>query len=89
MTHEGAPVQPETPEEFLANRGIESLAGRMVAGHDGQPVPLSQALAECPRPVQAMIDSSIDLIRDMTDDAEDIVPRLAKQLDRMGERAQP
>ena len=77
----------EPVEDFLASRGIESLADRLVKDHDGKPVPLAEALAMC-EPARASIDSTIETIRDMGGKDADILPQMTKHLERMGRKAQ-
>lgn len=80
-------LKAEEVQEFLVERGIESLADRPVRGHDGELMPLAQAIATC-EPARTSIDSTIETIRDMGGKDTDIIPQMTKHLDRMSQKAQ-
>lgn len=77
----------EPVEDFLSSRGIESLADAPVMGHDGQTVPLAEALAAC-GPARAQIDSTIETIREVGGPDVDVTGAMRRNLERMSEQAQ-
>jgi len=87
MGLEAAESGLEPVADFLAVRGLESLADRPVMGHDGEPVTLAQALASC-APARKSIDSTLATIKDLGVKSEDILPAMEKHINRMGKEAQ-
>jgi len=77
----------EPVEDFLASRGIESLASRPVTGHDGQPVPLAEALAFC-EPARHSIDAAIATIKDVGGENADVLSAMTRHVERMSNEAQ-
>lgn len=76
----------ESVEDFLAERGIESLADAPVMGHDGKSVPLAEALASC-RPARDSIDDTIATIKAVGGPEVDVTGAIQNHLTRMSERA--
>ena len=77
----------EPIEDFLADRGVESLANRTVIGHDGEPMTLAAALSLC-EPARNSVDATLDTLRDAVGEDVDLVPLMERHLDRMEEKAQ-
>lgn len=75
----------EPVEDFLATRGIESLASCPVMGHDGKPVSLADALASC-EPARRSIDSQLATIQRLGS-KDDIIPEMTRYIEEMGETA--
>jgi hypothetical protein len=74
------------PSEFLTELGIESLASREVLDHEGNSVPLAQALVTC-QSARSAISSAVEMIREIGGDDVDVLPHMTKHIDRMGEEA--
>jgi hypothetical protein len=84
MPPKAAQPDLEPVQDFLAERGIESLAGCPVMGHDGEPVTLAEALASC-EPARRSIDRTIALSKKYNGD---VLTDLKESLEEMGEEAQ-
>lgn len=85
IAHELEPV-----EDFLVARGIESLANELVKGHNGELIPLHEALA-C-GPARTSIDSIIAERRETALELGvkdiDVLPAVRRHIDKLGEEAQ-
>lgn len=82
-----APAEAEIdPSKFLSDRGLETLGTRMVKDHEGNLVPLIDAVrVPCAR---SAIDAAVEMVRDMRGEDADIVPDMSRYLNRLEKNTQ-
>lgn len=72
-------------QEFLRVNGIESLRDRMVNDHDGNAMPLEEALVVCQSARQS-IEGAVEMARTFGDG--DVLTPMTKYLDKLSDQAQ-
>ncbi len=75
----------QAAQEFLIRNGIESLADRQVSNHDGEMIPLAQALVECSS-ARSAIEGAVEMAKEFGDG--DVLAPMTKYLDKLSKQAQ-
>ncbi len=75
----------QAAQELLTRNGIESLADRLVANHDGEMIPLKQALVECSA-ARSAVEGAAEMAKEFGDG--DVLAPMTKYLDKLSKQAQ-
>ncbi len=79
----GLPIEAFNAQTFLTDHGIESLGDRLVADHEGNLVPMAQAIVSC-----KAARSSIEAVAEMArENGLDAANRVGTFLDKQSRQA--
>lgn len=91
MNNEGLPQNTAEHDEafsasaFLKENGLETLQDRMVMDHEGNPMTLGTALAEC-EPARKAIEGAVEMAKEFGDG--EVLAPMTKYLDKLSAQAQ-